>query len=68
MEEDFRYGDRVGYYDTYLNEWFFGEVTVVRNTEVKVIFDYKEDREPQYWYYPKTSLTKVGINKCQSHL
>lgn len=49
---EFKLGDRVRmkYYDGYAT----GEITIVTETECKVIFD--GDYDLAYWYYPKAEL------------
>jgi hypothetical protein len=51
----FMNGDRVRmkYCDVYVH----GEVTVVKDTECKVLFD--EEWAPGYWYYPIADLELI---------
>lgn len=50
-----KYGDRVVW------NKYAGEVTVVRETEVKVIFD--DGDGPDYWYYAKDELKIMMTNE-----
>lgn len=57
--KDFKSGDRVRMKDR--GEYVHGEVTIVTETECKVMFD--EDWAPHYWYYPKKDLELIEEEK-----
>lgn len=46
---------------------YHGEVTVVREHDCKVMFDYDEDRQPEYWYYLKSELKLEERNDMLSN-
>ncbi len=49
-------GSRVKYWD--IDEWIEGEVTIVRETDAKVLFD--GPRELDYTYYPIDKLELIN--------
>lgn len=53
----FNRGDKVKM--LYGNEYHIGEVTIPGAIQSKVMFEYQNDREPDYWYYPNNELELV---------
>lgn len=50
-------GSRVKYYDQYYNRYCYGEITILRENDAKVIFD--GDTDLDYTYYPIDELELV---------
>lgn len=57
--EDFEPGDRVRFQEKDL--WFTGEITIVRESDCKILPDGGFDWD--YTYYPKKFITKLAEEK-----
>lgn len=53
--EEFKIGDKVRM--KYFDQWATGEITIVTETECKILFDGEFDLA--YWYYPMKDLEVI---------